>query len=150
VAATPDGFDDIARAIQLALAPVFLLTGIAGMLSVMTGRLGRIIDRGRVLTDRRAALASSECDEIDREQRGLARRRHLANVAITACTIAALLVCMVIAALFLEVVLRVPFRSMIAILFTGAMLALVVGLACFLREVHLAMQGIRTPARGAE
>jgi hypothetical protein len=44
-------FDDVARAIQLALAPVFLLTGIAGLLNVMAGRLARIIDRGRYLTE---------------------------------------------------------------------------------------------------
>ena len=43
--------DDIGRAIQLALAPVFLLTGIAALLGVMAGRLARIIDRGRQLTE---------------------------------------------------------------------------------------------------
>ena len=43
--------EDIGHAIQLALAPVFLLTGIAAMLGVMTGRLARIIDRGRFLTE---------------------------------------------------------------------------------------------------
>ena len=44
---------DVAKSIQLALAPVFLLTGIAGLLNVMAGRLARIIDRGRVLTETR-------------------------------------------------------------------------------------------------
>ena len=34
---------DIAHAIQVAIAPVFLLTGIAGILNVMTGRLARIL-----------------------------------------------------------------------------------------------------------
>ena len=50
---------DVSHAIQLALAPVFLLTGIAGMLNVMAGRLARIIDRGRQLTERSSAAASS-------------------------------------------------------------------------------------------
>jgi uncharacterized protein DUF2721 len=150
MAATPAAFDDIARAIQLALAPVFLLTGIAGMLNVMAGRLSRIIDRGRALTERRTALTPPEQDALDREQRCLERRRHFTSVAITACTIAALLVCTVIAALFVEVLLTAPLRWLIGILFTGAMLALVVGLAFFLREVHLAMQSNRIPIRGAE
>ena len=39
----------VAHAVQLAVAPVFLLTGIAAILSVMTNRLGRVIDRARVL-----------------------------------------------------------------------------------------------------
>jgi hypothetical protein len=39
----------VAHAIQLAVAPVFLLSGIGAILAVMTNRLGRIIDRARVL-----------------------------------------------------------------------------------------------------
>ena len=42
----------VAHAIELAVAPVFLLTGIAAILAVMMNRLGRIIDRARVLEDR--------------------------------------------------------------------------------------------------
>src|SRR5512135_863291 len=150
MALTPDGFNDIARAIQLALAPVFLLTGIAGMLNVMAGRLSRIIDRGRALTEDRSGLISSEQDSVNLEQQSLERRRHFTSVAITACTIAALLVCMVIAALFLEVMLNAPLNWLIGALFTTAMLALVVGLAFFLREMHLTMQRIRIPTPGAK
>ena len=51
---------DLAKAIQLALAPVFLLTGIAALLSVMTGRLARIIDRGRALAEGTVGLASQD------------------------------------------------------------------------------------------
>ena len=48
-----ENISNISKAIELALGPVFLLTGIAGMLNVMSGRLSRIIDRGRYLTERR-------------------------------------------------------------------------------------------------
>jgi hypothetical protein len=132
----------VPQAIQLALGPVFLLTGIAGMLNVMAGRLARIIDRGRQLTEGEAA-APVPGAEPEAEIRGLDRRRHLASAAITACTLSALLVCMVIAALFLEVLLDVPLKWLVGMLFTGSTLALVVGLAYFLREVHLATTTIR-------
>ena len=89
--------DDVTGAIQLALAPVFLLTGIAGLLSVMAGRLARIIDRGRAFTEGRVPVGSSEEASLDLERQSLEQRRHLTSVAITSCTIAALLVCMVIA-----------------------------------------------------
>lgn len=145
---TAQNISDIARAIQLALAPVFLLTGIAGMLNVMMGRLSRIINRGRALTENRSDVATSEQDPLARELHNLERRRHLTSVAITACTIAALLVCMVIAALFLEVILDAPLEGLIGALFTGSTVALVVGLAFFLREVHLATQTIRIPVSG--
>ena len=51
----PDGgaLTGIAHAIQLAIAPVFLLTGIASLLGVMANRLARVIDRGRVLEEAR-------------------------------------------------------------------------------------------------
>ena len=84
--------------------------------------------------------------EVQTELRSLERRRHLASSAITASTLSALLVCTVIAALFLEVLLQVPFRWLIGLLFTGATLALVVGLGYFLREVHMATRTVRIPA----
>lgn len=129
----PEAFSDMARAIQLALAPVFLLTGIAGLLNVMTGRLARIVDRVRQLSG----------DAVDPARRVLELRRHFSGIAITACTVAALLICIVIATLFVEVMLDAPLKWVVGGLFTAAMLALVVGLSCFLREVHLAMRATR-------
>src|SRR5262249_61559668 len=87
---------DGARAIQLALAPVFLLTGIAGILNVMAGRLSRIIDRGRRLTERPQDNIALPPHERANELCALERRRHLTSVAITTCTVAALLTCLVI------------------------------------------------------
>jgi len=135
---SPDTYNDIARAIQLALAPVFLLTGIAGLLNVMAGRLARIIDRGRTLTESESGGDLSEPEHLALELQRLERRRHFTSVAITACTFSALLVCVGIPALFLEGMLDAPLNWLIGALFTAAMLALVVGLAYFLREVHLA------------
>lgn len=133
---------DVPQAIQLALGPAFLLTGIAGLLNVMAGRLARIIDRGRRLSEG-SGVTPAVLEAVQDEIRGLDRRRHLASAAITACTLAALLVCMVIASLFLETLLDVPLHVVIGLLFTGATGAMVVGLGYFLREVHLATRTIR-------
>lgn len=135
---------DVAKAIQLALAPVFLLTGIAGMLNVMAGRLSRIIDRGRTLAAKESAEPEAS-ESVHVELNNLERRRHLNSVAITACTIAALFVCLVIAALFIEAMLNAPLSGLIGVLFTAATFALVVGLSFFLREVHLATETSRIP-----
>lgn len=134
---------DVTHAIQLALAPVFLLTGIAGILNVMAGRLARIIDRGRQLTEGPTPGSVLAGPALGVELRGLEQRRYLASAAITACTAAALLVCTVTAALFLEVLLQVELKWLVGLLFTGSTLALVVGLAYFLREVHLATKTVR-------
>jgi hypothetical protein len=139
---SPDSIIDVSKAIQLALAPVFLLTGISGILNVISGRLARIIDRGRKLTEGPGADVQSNREQLRLELQILERRRHYASIAITACTVAALLLCTVIFTLFLEVVLDVPLRLVIGALFAASTLALVVGLAYFLREVHFAMQTI--------
>jgi hypothetical protein len=137
--------NDVPQAIQLALGPVFLLTGIAGLLNVMTGRLARIIDRGRTLTEGVSPAGQSERASRQDELRGLERRRHLASAAITACTLSALLVCMVITALFVGVMLDARLEGVVGVLFTVAALALVGGLAFFLREVRLATRTVRIP-----
>ena len=142
----PVNLGDVAHAIQLALAPVFLLTGIAGVLNVMAGRLGRIIDRGRQLTEHALPPHVQSSETIGTELANLEHRRHLASSAITACTFSALLVCTVIAALFVEVLLQVELKWLVGLLFTGSTLALVIGLAYFLREVHLATQTVRIAA----
>jgi hypothetical protein len=131
---------DVARAIQLALAPVFLLTGIAGLLNVMTNRLARIVDRARVIGEGANFVVRPGQESVGARLHRLERRRHFTSVAITSCTIAALLLCIVVATLFFEAMLGARFGWFIAVLFTGSMLALVVGLAHFLREVHLATQ----------
>ncbi|MBP6444532.1 MAG: DUF2721 domain-containing protein [Gemmatimonadales bacterium] len=136
---------DLAHAIQLALAPVFLLTGIAGILNVMTGRLARIIDRGRYLTERELPPAMVASSAYRVELASLEFRRHLASSAIAASTLSALLVCVVIASLFVQVLLQVELRWVVGAMFTGSTMALVVGLGYFLREVHLATKTVRIP-----
>ncbi|HMF15262.1 MAG TPA: DUF2721 domain-containing protein [Gemmataceae bacterium] len=128
---------DGAHAIQLALAPVFLLTGIAGLLNVMTARLGRIIDRSRHLTEAPQENLALPAHERASELGALERRRHLAGMAIIACTLAALLTCLVIVLLFAEVLLGLPLKWLEGLLFTGATVGLVVGLIYFLREVRI-------------
>jgi hypothetical protein len=139
----PDHINDIATAIQLALAPVFLLTAIAAMLGVMAGRLSRIIDRGRFLTEHGYNANLPDQEVVEAELHILEKRRHYTSVAITAFTIAALLVCLVITTLFLEVMFSAPLQWAIGLLFSSATLILVIGLTFFLREVHLATTTIR-------
>ena len=145
----PD-IDDLAKAIQLALAPVFLLTGIGALLGVMTGRLARIMDRGRAFAEGKVSLVFTDHASIALERQSLEPRRRLTSIAITATTIAALLVCVLIAALFVEVMLQTPLNWLISAFFAAAMFALVIGLAFFLCEVHLAMRTVRIAVHKGE
>jgi len=135
--------DGVVYAIQLALAPAFLLTAIAGLLNVMTGRLARIIDRGRRLSEQTASNNTQQSEPVKVDLDNLERRRYLASAAITACSLAALLVCLVIASLFMEALTQFNLKWVIGIFFTGATFALIIGLTYFVREVHLSTSTVR-------
>jgi hypothetical protein len=128
----------ISHAIQLAIAPVFLLTGIAALLGVMANRLARIIDRGRYFEQNWEGMDERKRADAQLELAHLERRRQLASWAINFCTSAALLVCIVIAALFIEAFFNAEFKWLAGVLFVAVMVALIGGLTCFLREVYVA------------
>lgn len=123
----------VAQVIQQAVAPVFLLAGVGAILSVLSGRLGRVIDRFRAIERMRGENREAYAAEIVRLQ----RRARWIHLAITLCTLCALLVCVVIAVLFIGSELGEELSATIAALFIAAMLALIGGLLCFLREIAL-------------
>jgi hypothetical protein len=125
---------DIARVIQMALAPAFLLTGVASLLNVFATRLARIVDRTRVLEVRLEPGGDSP-EELE----VLRVRGELVRWAITMGTGAALFVALVIGVTFLGFLLGVNFSMVVAGLFVGAMAALTLALGLFLREVTLAV-----------
>ena len=127
----------IAHVIQMAVAPVFLLTGVAGLLSVLVNRLGRVVDRNRTLDGRLAELKGSARESAESEMAVLGRRTWFIHRAIALCTGGALLICMVIATLFIGSLVSLEVSMIIASLFILAMVSLVVGLLFFLREIQL-------------
>jgi len=136
-----------AHVIQLAVAPVFLITGISGMLSVMTSRLGRIVDRGRVV-EASAADGSMDTKCAEDELRHLSRRGRFITVSIGLCTLTALLVSAIIAMLFIGSFLSFDVSLFVALFFVVAMLAFIVALLFFLREVFIAIGGLEFRQRG--
>ncbi|MDR2220607.1 MAG: DUF2721 domain-containing protein [Methylobacillus sp.] len=135
VFAAPETVFAVTYAIQQAVAPVFLLTGMSSLLVVLTNRLGRITDRTRVLEKMEEADGVS----YEKERKLMARRARLVHWAISLCAFAALLICLVTAALFIGVELGWDPSGVIVLLFVVAMLAMIGGLLCFLHEIGLAM-----------
>ena len=138
------GIAAIAHVIQLSVAPVFLLSGVSAMLGVLSVRLGRIIDRARmlearVLNETDPAAQARQHGQID----VLARRARLISYAISLCTICALLICTVVIALFLGAFFSTDVSNMIGVTFIAALTALGGGLIIFLREVFLATRNLR-------
>jgi len=145
--ASASQFSDIGHVIQLAVAPVFLLSGIAGMLAVFVTRLSRIIDRSRLLDD---GLQSAHEDRQDRHARlrlellSLSRRSRLIERAIVLATAAGFFVCLVIVTLFFDYLVTLSKLSvLVASFFLLAMLCLLAAFANFQREVLVATAPLR-------
>ena len=134
---------DITRIIQLAVAPVFLLTAIGTILSALNNRLGRIVDRRRVIEDRlRKGLPEGEQpgkDDVE-ELELLARRIRLIYHAIVLAIVCALFICLLVASAFLGVFVTVDIARLIGTLFILAMFALIGSLWMLLKEVFLAVK----------
>ena len=142
-----ENISPIAHVIQWSVAPVFLLSGIGAILAVMTNRLGRIIDRARALEERLEHAPADRAASIETDLAALTQRARLIGPAITMCTATALLVCMVIAVLFLSAFLRFDASVPVALLFIAAMLAFSFGLLWFLREISVATRSLRIASR---
>lgn len=135
--------NDVAHAIQLAIAPVFLLTAVGSFLGVMANRLGRVIDRARLLEGRLETAEPGAVNQIRENLKLLSRRARYINIAITSCVITALLVCAVIAILFFGSYAEMDTRTIVSLIFIFAMAWLMTGLLCFLQEVFLATMNLR-------
>lgn len=133
----------VSHIIQLAVAPAFLLTAIGAMMTVMTNRLGRIIDRARRLEDVLESAPNESVAVMHADLGTLSHRSKLISLAITLCTAAAIMVCTVIAILFLGNFFQFGIAIPIALLFIIAMLLLVIGMIIFLREIFLGTASLR-------
>jgi hypothetical protein len=133
----------ITHTIQLAVAPVFLLTALGTTLSVLTTRLARIVDRARRVEARLRDEERATRQDSVRELRMLEDRVRLIYWALTLGTSAALLVCLLIAVAFIGYLFGANLGTPMAMLFIAAMAAYVGALVCFLREVFQAIAAMR-------
>jgi H+/Cl- antiporter ClcA len=130
---------EIFGVIQLAVAPVFLLTAIGTVIAALNIRLGRAVDRRRDLESRLARMAEEEQFSAREELAVIARRIRFVYFAITAAVISGLFVCLLIAGAFIGAFVQVRLSYTIGAMFVFAMLALIASLLLFLREIFLAV-----------
>jgi phage-related protein len=124
----------VSVAIRDAVAPVFLLTGVGSLLGVLVNRLGRAVDRARILS----GMNEEQRVQFNNEFNILIQRTRWIRRSIGLITLAALCICVSITSLFIEVKLGLNAPDFITLSFIAAMLSLIFGLLCFLREIALA------------
>ena len=135
---------ELAQVIQIVVVTVFMMTGIAGFLNVMSGRLGRIVDRARIMERRVNTIKNPEfLEQSENELKNLWRRIKLINRSIALCTASALFVCAVVVFLFLGDLLLFDLSKLIVTLFVIALFLLIFALLTFLKEVQLATKTLQ-------
>ena len=136
--------ENVAKLIQLALGPVFLISGVGITLSMLTQRLARIVDRARKMEDQREETTSDrKLATIDHELKVIFRRARHINAAIFLCTISALLTALVVTLLFASEFVPLGVGGAIAIMFVGSMICLSTAFLMFLLEVRIATNALR-------
>lgn len=138
---TPSDIHDVSFAIRDAVAPVFLLTGIGSILSVLVNRLGRSIDRARTLNSMKPEQREAFLDEFNI----IVRRTRWMRWSVGLFIFAGLCVAISIASVFIGVAIGVHLTNFVLLTFITAMFSLIFGLLCFLREIVLASQEVITP-----
>ncbi|MEI6319229.1 MAG: DUF2721 domain-containing protein [Pseudomonadota bacterium] len=133
--------DGISHAIQLAVAPVFMLTAIAGLIGALATRLGRIIDRARDLEERinEGRLVDQPAVEATYwELRRLKLRGRVVNASVGLLTLAAMMIGATVLSLFLGETTTSKVSPLVAVTFLSGVICFVLALVCFLSETLLA------------
>lgn len=130
----------VTHGIQLAVAPVFLLTAVSGMIAAVAGRLARIIDRARLLENRLEAggVEESRAMKMYAELQQLRHRGWLVNSCIALLTFCAMLIGMTIILLFLGETSELPTLKIATVCFLSGVVCFLLALLCFLAETLLA------------
>jgi hypothetical protein len=131
--------DTVSHGIQLAVAPVFLLTAVSGLIGAVANRLARIIDRARVLEGRiKQGLATQEMEEAHTELGDLRTRGQLANSSIGLLTLCAFLIGATIVILFLGETTDFKAQRMSVVSFLAGVACFMLALGCFMAETMIA------------
>jgi hypothetical protein len=138
---------EIAGVIQLAVAPVFMLTAVGAILAALGNRLGRAVDRRRALEERLPRMAEAERPSAQAELATIARRIRFVYLSILFAVVSGLFICLLIVGAFLGAFVRADLSYTIGAMFIFAMLALIACLLLFLREIFLAVSAPRHTPR---
>ena len=135
---------EIAQVITLAVAPVFLLAGIAGFLTILSHRLSRVVDRARHVNQFIRDVNSEEHKKpLEFEMRLLAKRTRVINWALRFSVCGALAICLVVMCLFVSEFVLINLGTLIACLFISAMVLVIMSLLLLLHEVNISTSNLQ-------
>lgn len=138
----------ISHSIQLAVAPVFMLTAVAALLGALATRLARIIDRARTLEEKLEVDEVKHLDDIHSELKRLRQRGRIVNTSMILLTLSAVSIGATVMGLFLVETVASSSSAIVPWTFLGGVFLFVLALLCFLVETLLAGKSLNFGRRG--
>lgn len=139
---------DLVPTLQLSIGPVILISGIGLLLLSMTNRLGRVIDRARILSHDMRTAPDAEKFNTRSQLKILARRAKIVRVAIALAALSVLLAALLVISLFVVALLQLEGASLLAALFVLCLIALIASLGYFISDINLSILWLEMPENG--
>lgn len=135
--------------IQLAITPVILLSGVGALLITLTNRMGRIVDRTRILAGQLRQASTTECEHLDGQLEIMYRRAKLVRLSVTLSGLSMLLSCMLVMAIFIDAVLAADLGRHLVAIFVASIVCLIASLVAFLRDIWMSLWALRLEVESA-
>ena len=139
---------DLVPILQIAIGPVILISGVGLLLLSMTNRLGRVIDRSRLLAESFRKAGPGDQSRLSSQLKILSRRARLVRLAIILATLSMLLAAVLVIALFLAALFRLEIGGVVIVLFVGCMGSLIGSLVVFILDINLSLSALKLEVAG--
>lgn len=133
---------ELVKMLQVSVTPVVLISGVGLLLLSMTNRIGRVVDRARVLAKEMRSAPADRVERYRNQLQLLAHRARLLQTAIVAASTSILFVGLLVLGLFAEVLFGLPVPLVIIGLFLACILSLVTSMVFFLKELTLSLKAL--------
>jgi hypothetical protein len=129
--------------LQTAIGPVILISGVGLLLLTMTNRLGRVIDRARILDSHLVNLSKADRAKKKAQLAILWKRALLIRLSIIMTACSALFAAILVVVLFLTAILTLEIAWLITTLFALCMLSLIGALVTFIQDINDSLAALK-------
>jgi hypothetical protein len=141
MASTP--FTELIPVLQVAIAPVILISGVGLLLLSLTNRFGSAVDRTRQIHHQMCAAPATDRPRLTNQVDLIYRRARLIQFSIVMCALSALSAAMLILTLFFTALMKLESAALVSVFFVCCLVSLVVSLVTFIMDIRLSLQALK-------
>jgi hypothetical protein len=142
--------NEIVPVLQVAIGPAILISGIGLLLLTMTNRLGRAIDRARLLKAELSKRTDAEREQVLAQVEILYRRAKVVRLGLTFAALSALLASALVITLFFTALLHSESGMLAGVVFIACLGALFVSLVAFICDINMSLHALKLELQGVK